>query len=164
MPRSRSRSSFASRSAITRSSPPCPSAAPSRISSIPIICSKDYDSWLRFAATVRRSRMTSVVRRPSHRASYPRTFALSHSRTSLLRRLHPPVLPQVRVDERIQVPVHHLLHVGDLQLGAMVVHHRVRLEDVGADLAAEGDVGLGRLQLGLLLLLLLQRALVERGL
>ena len=37
-----------------------------------------------------------------------------------------------------------LLHVGDLQLRPVVVDHRVRLEDVAPDLAAERDVGLRR--------------------
>ena len=60
------------------------------------------------------------------------------------------VLLQVRLDERIDAAVHDLLHVGDLQLGAVVVDHRVRLEDVAADLAAEADVRLGRVQLRLL--------------
>ena len=70
-------------------------------------------------------------------------------------------LLQVRFDERIDVAVHHALHVGNLELGAVVVDHRVRLEDVAADLAAEAHVGLRRVQLRLLLRLLVRLELIE---
>src|SRR3989442_11270305 len=42
-----------------------------------------------------------------------------------------PYTTLFRSDEGIEVAVHHLLHVGHLQLGAMVVHHGVRLEHIG---------------------------------
>jgi hypothetical protein len=66
------------------------------------------------------------------------------------------LLLQIRLDERIDVAVHHLLHVGDLELGAVVVDHRVRLEDVAADLAAERHVLLVGVERGLHRGLLLQ--------
>src|SRR5438034_5890761 len=44
------------------------------------------------------------------------------------------------LDEGIDVAVHHLLDVRDLQLGAVVVHHGVGLEHVRANLTPEGDV------------------------
>src|SRR5262245_25103943 len=44
------------------------------------------------------------------------------------------------VDERVDVAREHAVHVGDLRLGAVVVRHRVRLQHVRADLAAEVDV------------------------
>src|SRR2546425_5248808 len=47
-----------------------------------------------------------------------------------------------RLDEGVQIPVHHPLDVRHLQLGAVVVHHGVGLEHVGANLTAEGDVAL----------------------
>ena len=75
----------------------------------------------------------------------------------------PPNRFEVRLDELVEVAVHHPLHVADLQLGAVVVDHGVRLEDVGADLVAPGVVGLGGLDLGPRRLLLLQLPLVERG-
>ena len=53
-------------------------------------------------------------------------------------------------------------HVGDLQLRAVVVDHRVRLEDVAPDLVAEGHVRLRRIDLRLLGLARLDLALVER--
>ena len=58
-----------------------------------------------------------------------------------------PVLLEVRLDERVEVAVHHPLHVAHLELGAVVVDHGVRLEHVGADLVAPGVVGLGGLDL-----------------
>ena len=53
------------------------------------------------------------------------------------------------------------LHVGNLQLCAVIVDHRVRLEDVAADLAAEAHVALRRIQLRFLLRLLLRLELIE---
>src|SRR5213594_1182510 len=50
--------------------------------------------------------------------------------------------------ELVEIAVHHPLDVVHLQLRAVVVHHRVRLEHVGADLAAEGDVRLLLVQIG----------------
>ncbi len=46
-----------------------------------------------------------------------------------LRCLAPEAL-QKRLDEWVEVAVHDFVHVAHLQLGAVVVHHRVRLEDI----------------------------------
>src|SRR5262245_66432499 len=42
-------------------------------------------------------------------------------------------------DEPVQVAVEHRLRVADLLARAEVLHHRVRVDDVGADLAPEAD-------------------------
>ena len=63
----------------------------------------------------------------------------------------------------VEIAVHHPLHVADLHLGAVIVHHGVGLEHVGPDLVAPGVVGLGGLDHGPGGLLLLQLLLVERG-
>src|SRR6185437_1189657 len=42
--------------------------------------------------------------------------------------------------EAVDVAVEHPLDVADLVLGAVVLHHRVRVQDVGADLRPPGDV------------------------
>src|SRR2546428_10996533 len=47
---------------------------------------------------------------------------------------------QVGLDKRIDRAVEHGVGVADLDTGAMVLHHAIRLQDVGADLAAPGDV------------------------
>ena len=58
----------------------------------------------------------------------------------------PPALLQVRLDELVELAVHHPLDIGDLELRAVVVDHRVGLEDVRSDLVAAGVVGLGGLE------------------
>src|SRR5258708_5327903 len=68
------------------------------------------------------------------------------------------------LDEAVQVPVQPPRHVPHLEFRPVVLDHLVRVHDVGADLAAEGDVLLGRrhrVQLGPLLLPL---QIVEAGL
>src|SRR3546814_16553278 len=45
--------------------------------------------------------------------------------------------------------------------GAQILHHLIRLEDVGADLVAPADIGLGRVLRARHRLALLQLALVE---
>ena len=65
-------------------------------------------------------------------------------------------LQQVRAHEAVQVAVEHRLRVARLEVGAVVLHELVRVEDVRADLAAEADVLLraallGELRLALLL-------------
>ena len=47
-----------------------------------------------------------------------------------------PELLQVGLDELIDIAVHDTLNVSDLQLGPVVVHHRVRLEYVRSNLMA----------------------------
>ena len=68
---------------------------------------------------------------------------------------------EVRLDKGIDVPVHDSLHVGNLQLCAVIVDHRVRLKDVAANLAAEAHVALRRIQLRFLLRLLVRFELIE---
>src|SRR5215203_2364565 len=82
------------------------------------------------------------------------------SRLVLSRRLAPEPL-QIRLDERVQVSVHHALNIAHLHLGAVIVHHGVRLEDIRADLIAPGIVGLGGLDDGASSLLLLQLFLID---
>src|SRR5690606_20170284 len=90
---------------------------------------------------------------PALRSSGPRR----HSRRSLSANR----LLQECLDERIDVAVHDPLDVRDLQFGAVVVDHRVWLEDVAANLAAEADVGLARLEQSLRSLTLLHFLLVQ---
>ena len=47
---------------------------------------------------------------------------------------------QVGVHEAVEVAVEHAVGVADLEVGAVVLDHRVRVQDVGADLRAEVDV------------------------
>ncbi len=68
---------------------------------------------------------------------------------------------EVRLDKGIDVPIHDALHVRDLQFGAVIVHHRVRLEDVAANLVAEAHVRFRRVELRLFLRLPLGLELVE---
>ena len=49
-------------------------------------------------------------------------------------------LVQVVAHELVEVAVEHPLHVADLVLGAVVLDHRVGVQDVAADLRAPGDV------------------------
>src|SRR5690606_27153986 len=55
-------------------------------------------------------------------------------------------LLQVFLDEGVDLAVEDGVGVADLLAGAVVLHQAVGMEDVGADLAAEGDVLLGLVQ------------------
>src|SRR5690606_36687945 len=66
---------------------------------------------------------------------------------------------QEGVDEHGDFPVHHRLDVARLRLPAVVLHQAVRVEHVGADLVAPGNVRLLAARLRKLLALLLQLAL-----
>src|SRR5262245_66672530 len=70
-------------------------------------------------------------------------------------------LRQPGFHERVEVAVEHGAGIGGLHAGAQVLHHLVGLQNVGADLVAPADVGLGRLLGGSLLLALLHLELVE---
>src|SRR5439155_27121009 len=83
-----------------------------------------------------RSVTTGVVRSVACR---PRT-SYSRKMEVFIRSL--PVT-QEGVDEEIEVAVEDALHVGGLRPGARVLHHRIRLHHVVADLAPEVDVLLG---------------------
>ena len=52
----------------------------------------------------------------------------------------PAARNQVRLDELIDVPVHDGIDIAGLRPGAMVLHQLIRLEHIGPDLAAPGDV------------------------
>src|SRR5207248_3155903 len=64
------------------------------------------------------------------------------------------ILHQIRADELVDLAVHHRLHVAGFGTGAGVLHERVGLEDVVADLASPLDLLLAALDRRLLLLLL----------
>jgi hypothetical protein len=59
-------------------------------------------------------------------------------------RLFAPFAPieKVGVDERVEVAIEDFLDVAALEFGAVVFDQLVGLQDVGADLAAEADLGL----------------------
>src|SRR3990172_2953195 len=57
----------------------------------------------------------------------------------LLRRRPRRRVHQVRLDEPVEVPVHHRGDVAHFLAGAVVLDHLVGLEDVRADLAAPAD-------------------------
>ena len=67
------------------------------------------------------------------------------------------------VDEALDVSVHHPGDVMSRELGPMVFYLLVGEEDVGANLVAPGDFGLGRIQLLALLVLLTLVEVVESG-
>src|SRR2546425_8121473 len=69
---------------------------------------------------------------------------------------------EVGLDEVVDVAVQDLLDVPPLGTGAMVLHERVGLQDVGADLTAKIDVLLGTL-LGLALLVALAKLQVVQA-
>ena len=68
---------------------------------------------------------------------------------------------EVGADERIDVAVEDAIYVAYFELRAVVFDHAVGLHDVGADLAAEGDVELGFVELVGVLLALLDFEVVE---
>src|SRR5467141_610507 len=93
---------------------------------------------------VARSRYAQIGTQTARRRA---PAVLSASRAAPLRRTRwsrrfIPEAFQERLDERIEIAIHHFVDIAHLQLGAMIVHHRVRLEDVGADLIAPRDVRL----------------------
>ena len=63
--------------------------------------------------------------------------------------------PEVGLHERVEVAVEHGVDVAGLVLGPQVLDHLVRLQHVGADLAAEADLGLAAAGDGVQLLLAL---------
>src|SRR3989338_2346385 len=67
---------------------------------------------------------------------------------------------QARLDELVEGAVPHRLRIAGLDAGAQVLHARL-VEDIGTDLVPPLDVGLGRLELLLLLEALLHLAFVE---
>ena len=68
---------------------------------------------------------------------------------------------EIRADERVELAVHDRLHVACLGVRAHVLHHRIGLEHVGADLAAPLDLLLDALEFRDLLFLLLLLELKE---
>src|ERR1700722_1631530 len=70
---------------------------------------------------------------------------------------------EVGTDERVDVDIHDPVDVSGAELGAVVLDHAVRLHDVGANLAAEGDVQLGFVELVGVGLALLYLEIVESG-
>src|SRR5512135_2575382 len=69
-------------------------------------------------------------------------------------------LLQARRDEIVEIAVEHRLRVADLVVGPQVLDPRL-VEHVRADLVTPADVGLGILELRLLLLALARLELVE---
>ena len=61
-------------------------------------------------------------------------------RGRLLAHAWPAVAQQLGADEAVEVAVEHALGVAHLEVRAVVLDHRVRVQDVGADLRAEVDV------------------------
>src|SRR5215813_2438611 len=96
------------------------------------------------------------------RATTRRTLepALILARTGLPQRAPGP-RHEGGLDEGFEVPVHHPVDVPDLELRPVVLHHAVGVHHVRADLAAEGDVLLGRLHRVELLPALLHLEIVE---
>src|SRR5438093_12557575 len=70
-------------------------------------------------------------------------------------------LRQRGLDEAVQVAVEHAPDVSDLDAGAVVLHERVRMEDVAPDLVPPGRRLVLTAQLRLLFLLLLELQLKE---
>ena len=66
-------------------------------------------------------------------------------------------------DKHIDVAIHDSLDIARLDIRAVVLDHRVRLEDIGADLAAPFDLLLVALELRELCFLLLHLELEELG-
>jgi hypothetical protein len=51
-------------------------------------------------------------------------------------------LAQVGVDEGVEVAIEHRVGVADLVVGAVILHHPVRVQHVRPNLVAEADLGL----------------------
>src|SRR5712691_6521323 len=90
------------------------------------------------------------------------TCSLLATRYSLFRALPRPIR-QIRFHESTEIAIEDARRVAHFVAGAEVFDELVRLEDVRADLRAEGDVLLLPLQLLLLLLPFLDLDLVEAG-
>src|SRR5829696_6473780 len=73
-------------------------------------------------------------------------------------------LHQERLDEDVDVAVEHAVDVADLLLGPVIFDQLIWVQDVAADLAAEGNLLLGAADLLELRLLLLRLQIVEAGL
>ena len=68
---------------------------------------------------------------------------------------------EVGANERVQVAVHHAVHVADFEFSAMVFDQTVGLHDVRPDLTAEGNVQLALVQLVSMRLALLNFQIVQ---
>ena len=68
-----------------------------------------------------------------------------------LRELH----PEIALDEAVDVAVEHGAGVADFEAGPRVLHQLIRLEDIRANLAAEADLSLIVIRLGIFRLALL---------
>src|SRR5689334_4343448 len=68
---------------------------------------------------------------------------------------------QVALDEHVDVAVEDAVHVADLLLGPVILHHLIRMQDVAADLAAEADLLLDAADLRQLRLVLFHLDVVE---
>src|SRR4051794_6512740 len=81
-------------------------------------------------------------KRPGPRKAYPTTASrYGAAGCSLTRSRAPAGRPQqLGADEAVEVPVEHALGVAHLVAGAVILDHRVRVQDVGADLRAEVHV------------------------
>lgn len=49
---------------------------------------------------------------------------------------YPALFPQIRINEDINIPIKHCIHIAHLQVGSVVFHKAVRLEDIGPDLVS----------------------------
>src|SRR5271170_1279451 len=70
---------------------------------------------------------------------------------------------QVGANERVNVTVHDAVYISGAELGAVVFDHAVGLHDVGTNLATEGNVQLGLVELVGVCLALLYLEIVKPG-
>ena len=75
----------------------------------------------------------------------------------------PNLMTQIRIDKGIQIAVHDRADVAGLRRSSVILHHAVRMEHVGADLAAPGNVRLLAANFGQVLQLLFDLPLVQLG-
>ena len=54
-----------------------------------------------------------------------------------------PSCQKIRSNQLIQIAIEHAIDIANLHARAQVLHHAIRLQDVGADLRAEVDLELG---------------------
>src|SRR5207249_1645956 len=127
------------------------------------------------APTRRRSRAARPDRGPSasrdtarrtdrrRRGAAPRAFhaAAGSVRSRPGSYLAAPRPEQIRLDQGVQIAVHHGVDVAHLVAGPVVLDQLIGMERVRADLAAEGDLLFLTSQLGQLLALLLLGDLVK---
>ena len=73
------------------------------------------------------------VKKPAWHKVKARLAAMCRRSRELFPLLFPAQL-QVRPHQLVQVPVQHAIHVANLHARAQVLHHAVRLQDVGANL------------------------------